>query len=220
MPYPIPPSDRAEARRFPTEYAGFTLRTLASLVDMMISVVVLMPLALLADELWHVSEARQALYVAMSGFLDADGATLDAALERLKQARPEIMASYAKQLPAMLLENAALVGLVLFCWFKYDATPGKLLFRMRIVDADTGAPPSRRQYVVRFFGYIPSVLCLTLGFVWIYFNGRRQGWHDMMAGTVVIRVKDKAYLKRERQEAAGAERARKGAAPSSETSGL
>jgi uncharacterized RDD family membrane protein YckC len=27
-----------------------------------------------------------------------------------------------------------------------------------------------------------------LGFAWVAFNYKKQGWHDMIAGTVVIRV--------------------------------
>jgi uncharacterized RDD family membrane protein YckC len=33
---------------------------------------------------------------------------------------------------------------------------------------------------------IDSIL-LALGFIWVAFDNRKQGWHDKLAGTVVVR---------------------------------
>ncbi|MBX3651771.1 MAG: RDD family protein [Burkholderiales bacterium] len=35
--------------------------------------------------------------------------------------------------------------------------------------------------------YIASALPLFLGFIWVGIDKRKQGWHDKLAGTVVIR---------------------------------
>jgi len=35
--------------------------------------------------------------------------------------------------------------------------------------------------------YLISKLALYLGFIWIAFDRRKQGWHDKIAGTVVVR---------------------------------
>ena len=78
------------------------------------------------------------------------------------------------------------VAAVLFWRFR-GATPGKMLVGVRIVDADTGAPPSAAQCIRRYVGYFVSTLGLCLGFVWVAFDARKQGWHDKMANTVVIR---------------------------------
>jgi uncharacterized RDD family membrane protein YckC len=43
------------------------------------------------------------------------------------------------------------------------------------------------QAVGRLLGYVVSSI-LYLGFIWILFDERRQGWHDKLAGTVVIEV--------------------------------
>jgi len=71
-------------------------------------------------------------------------------------------------------------------WFRYSMTPGKFLFKLEIRDAKSLKRMTRRQCIVRFLGYIVSALPLTLGFLWIIFNKKRQGWHDLIAGTVVI----------------------------------
>jgi len=77
------------------------------------------------------------------------------------------------------------VATLLF-WRYQGATPGKIAIAARIVDAETGRPPSTARLVVRLFAYLVSALPLYLGFLWIAFDRRKQGWHDKIAGTVVI----------------------------------
>ena len=76
-------------------------------------------------------------------------------------------------------------GTLLF-WRYEGATPGKIAIAAKIVDAETGKPPSTARLVVRLLAYIVSALPLCLGFLWIAFDRRKQGWHDKIAGTVVI----------------------------------
>jgi uncharacterized RDD family membrane protein YckC len=57
----------------------------------------------------------------------------------------------------------------------------------RIVDAETGGKPSTRQLIVRYLGYYVSMLPLMAGIVWVALDPRKQGWHDKLAGTVVVR---------------------------------
>ena len=47
-----------------------------------------------------------------------------------------------------------------------------MLFRLEIRDNKTGEVMTRRQCVVRFLGYIVSVIPFSLGFVWILLNRR------------------------------------------------
>jgi uncharacterized RDD family membrane protein YckC len=76
---------------------------------------------------------------------------------------------------------------VLVFWARVQSTPGKMLLHARIVDAKTGADPRPMQLVIRYIGYFVSTIILGLGFLWIAFDDRKQGLHDKMAGTVVIR---------------------------------
>jgi len=78
------------------------------------------------------------------------------------------------------------VAIILF-WIWKSATPGKMLLRLRIVDAKSGGVPSPGQFIIRYLGYYVSTLPLMLGFLWVAFDRRKQGWHDKLAGTVVIR---------------------------------
>ena len=58
-----------------------------------------------------------------------------------------------------------------------------------IVDSKTGAKPTTGQFVIRYLGYIVSTVPLCLGFMWVGWHSKKQGWHDIMAGTVVIIVR-------------------------------
>lgn len=80
------------------------------------------------------------------------------------------------------------VAVVLF-WMNAQATPGKMAIAARIVDAETGGMPSTRQLIIRYLGYILATIPLGLGLLWVAFDPRKQGWHDKMAGTVVVRKK-------------------------------
>jgi uncharacterized RDD family membrane protein YckC len=72
-------------------------------------------------------------------------------------------------------------------WLRFMGTPGKMALKLRIVDARTGNKLSPGQAIGRYFAYILSMLPFGLGFIWIGIDSRKQGWHDKMAGTVVIR---------------------------------
>lgn len=79
--------------------------------------------------------------------------------------------------------------LVLVLWMRLSATPGKLAIGAVIVDARTGDKPSSRQFIIRYLGYFVSCFPLLLGLIWVAIDPRKQGWHDKMAGTVVVRRK-------------------------------
>jgi uncharacterized RDD family membrane protein YckC len=55
------------------------------------------------------------------------------------------------------------------------------------VDAKTGGKPSTGQFIGRYLCYYLSSLLLGLGFIWVAFDSRKQGWHDKLAGTLVVR---------------------------------
>jgi uncharacterized RDD family membrane protein YckC len=82
------------------------------------------------------------------------------------------------------------LAVVLF-WTYRQATPGKMAIAARIVDAATGRPPGTRQLVVRYLGYFVSTIPFGLGLLWVGFDPRKQGWHDKLAGTVVVRSRNR-----------------------------
>jgi len=75
-----------------------------------------------------------------------------------------------------------------FTWFHGAGgrTPGKMLFGLRVVQA-SGEPATFGVAFLRWVGYLISGLFFCLGFLWIAFDGRKQGWHDKIAATIVVR---------------------------------
>lgn len=91
--------------------------------------------------------------------------------------------------------------LVVWLWAKMQATPGKLAMSARIVDADTGDAPTLTQLTIRYLGYFVSTIPLGLGLIWVGFDRRKQGWHDKMANTVVIKPAGKEAVRFDRANA-------------------
>ena len=75
---------------------------------------------------------------------------------------------------------------VLF-WFFFQATPGKMLCKLTIVNAKDGGKLGMLQCFLRCIGYSVSNIVFWLGFIWVLFDDRKQGWHDKIAGTVVVK---------------------------------
>ena len=84
-----------------------------------------------------------------------------------------------------LLPAAAIIAF----WVARGATPGKMAISARIVDANTGAALTLGQSLLRYLGYFVSTIPLCLGLIWVAFDPRKQGWHDKIASTVVVRNK-------------------------------
>lgn len=92
--------------------------------------------------------------------------------------------------PAEFLISYVLPAVVVIAlWIKLGTTPGKMAIGAVIVDARTGERASSGQYLIRYIGYFVSMLPLFLGYFWVGFDARKQGWHDKMSGTVVVRRK-------------------------------
>ena len=87
---------------------------------------------------------------------------------------------------AVLLGVVAPMVAAIACWHFFGATPGKITFSARIVDARSGARPSLARLAIRFAAYLASALPFFLGFVWIAIDRRKQAWHDKIAGTRVV----------------------------------
>jgi uncharacterized RDD family membrane protein YckC len=75
---------------------------------------------------------------------------------------------------------------VIAFWLLARGTPGKLLCGLRVVDAGSGETIELWQAIVRYLGYFVSMIPLCLGFVWVGLDGRKQGFHDKLARTMVV----------------------------------
>jgi uncharacterized RDD family membrane protein YckC len=91
------------------------------------------------------------------------------------------------------VQRAAAVGafsvlvlkVMLDAWMQ--GTPGLRLMDCRLVDARSGRAIGLGRSALRAIGLILAILPGMLGLLWMFWNKRRQGWHDLLAGSVVIR---------------------------------
>ena len=71
-------------------------------------------------------------------------------------------------------------------WTYWGATVGQRLLKLRVVDANTMQPIGFGKAIVRWLGLVLSFLVCFIGVIWVAFDGRKQGWMDKIAGTVVL----------------------------------
>jgi uncharacterized RDD family membrane protein YckC len=70
----------------------------------------------------------------------------------------------------------------------YGATLGKMLFKIRVVDATMLDNPSLAHSFIRASMRVVNEILFYLGFVWAIFDPNKQGWHDKFAKTLVLDV--------------------------------
>jgi len=164
-------------------YVGFWKRVLAFLIDTLIFVVVLFPLmiALYGGGYFGRLGAEFAVLLSSAGDPNADLAKVLGVLSR-----PD---SAIAALTDVRVQIGLLIAIILFWRFR-GATPGKMFLKAKIVNARDLGRPSTGQLTGRFFAYLISFIPACLGFLWIAFDKRKQGWHDKLAGTVVIYDED------------------------------
>jgi uncharacterized RDD family membrane protein YckC len=64
---------------------------------------------------------------------------------------------------------------IIIFWIYRSATPGKMVVKVKIVDAKTGEQPSTGQYIGRYLAYFVSSFPLGLGIIWVAFDKRKRG---------------------------------------------
>jgi uncharacterized RDD family membrane protein YckC len=82
-----------------------------------------------------------------------------------------------------------LVALAYFSalWAWRSTTVGGIVLGLKVVRLD-GKPLTFPVALVRSLGAAFSVVVLFLGYLWIAWDPEKQGWHDKIAGTVVLKL--------------------------------
>ena len=151
--YKTPEADlAADVHDADVSYAGFWLRAVASLLDSIWVVLMILTLG------WMIYGAS---YLSSTALI---------------QGWADFLISYV--LPFIL---------TLLFWAWKGATPGKMILGMKIVDAETHELVPKGRLTLRYLGYYISMIPLFLGFFWVAWDKRKQGWHDKIARTVVIK---------------------------------
>jgi len=72
-------------------------------------------------------------------------------------------------------------------WAWKGTTIGGIVLKLNVVRCD-GQPLTFLAALVRGLAAALSVIVLFLGFLWIAWDHDKQGWHDKIAGTIVVRL--------------------------------
>lgn len=145
------------------QYAGFVSRLLAYGIDLTIIVVMLIALGWLVD---IVSRLFPTLLI-----------------------DPEKIEGWLQLAAVSIVAIVTAAIYYIFFWTLMGQTPGKMLLGLRIISLN-GSQLTFWQALRRFIGYFLSALALYAGYWWVLIDNRRQGWHDKLAGTIVVYVWD------------------------------
>jgi uncharacterized RDD family membrane protein YckC len=178
---PLPDQTRRPGPAPGFEYAGFWIRLVAFLIDLipqlLIGAIVFLPVFA------AFGQAMSDLPIPPPG-TPVDSAEYEAfqrALEaRLTQAMEPL---YPVSGLLQLLSVVYYVGF----WTWRGQTPGMMLLGLRVARESDGSNPGLARSILRYVGYVISQIFLFIGFIWVAFDSRKQGWHDKIAGTVVVR---------------------------------
>jgi len=108
----------------------------------------------------------------------------------IRMFRPDRPSPFGPLLLGLLVVLSVLYYVI--SWARSGQTIGMSLIGLKVITKD-GSALGWGKAILRYLGYIVSGLALSIGFLWIVFDGKRQGWHDKIAGTYVINEED-SYL--------------------------
>lgn len=69
---------------------------------------------------------------------------------------------------------------------RWQGTAGKVLLRIKVADS-TGAPIGLRRALIRRLIFVVGGWTFFAGWWWMVIDRRRQGWHDKVARSFVLR---------------------------------
>lgn len=126
----------------------------------------------------------------------AKPATLEVALEYVGSWR-RFAAAIIDLLVVSFISFVVPFGILLL-WLYYwlftglkGQTLGKMAVGIKVVDAAGSVPGLGPAALREVPGKIVSSIAIFLGFLWIIWDGRKQGWHDKIASTYVVRVESR-----------------------------
>lgn len=84
-----------------------------------------------------------------------------------------------------------LLGVIYFCyfWSSYGKgqTIGMRALHIKVVKTD-GSQLDLVGAFLRYIGLVISIVALFIGVIWAAFDAQKQGWHDKIAGTYVVKA--------------------------------
>lgn len=184
-------------------YSGFLVRSLAALIDCAVIGILCWPLFTLIERLLFgnifPADIMNTITIEYQTQLNQINQTSLGLTDFIKKTYDFVISTQIFQnyfydehgLVKVLINNLIQVTffaiIILIFWNKKQASLGMMILGIKIVDAKTFNKPSYSQLVIRMFSYLVAFIPLFLGIAWISFDPRKQGWHDKIASTIVIK---------------------------------
>lgn len=156
-------------------YAGFWIRFWANIID---SIVMVIPMQLL----------NVFIYMQVTGMTQWEHQ-----VAMMEKHSDDVY--YIYQTPSEVLlwivPSGIVFGILYFGLLtasKWQGTVGKKLLGLQVVDMDGNRIGFGRS-VARYFAYIPSGLIFYIGYIMVGLTEKKQGLHDMMVQTYVLKTK-------------------------------
>jgi uncharacterized RDD family membrane protein YckC len=86
-----------------------------------------------------------------------------------------------------LLSIVISIGYFVYFWTSSGQTIGHSIMKIKVVTVD-GGKLDMGKAILRYVGYLISGAIIGLGFLWVLFDANKQGWHDKIAGTYVVKA--------------------------------
>ena len=154
-------------------YAGFGVRSVAYLIDWVL-------LGFVSAIIWFGAVAMGIASVGARFSSTATGATMTP--DQVAAALTVAMYVYAGLGLAWLITALYFI----FMW-RSGGTIGMRMLGLRVAREEDGRPIGLGRATARYLGYLVDWLALGLGLLWVGVDDRKQGWHDKIAGTLVVR---------------------------------
>ncbi len=170
------PSGAAPGPAAGWEYAGFWIRTVAYIIDGFI-------LGVVTSILWIIA-------IALAGAIGFGAfATSGATGDSLTEGEVAVIGVGIFTAIVFLAIMTIVVTVLYFVllWVKRGATLGQSLLGIRIARESDGGPIGWGTAIIRYIMMLISFWIFYLGVIWVAFEPRKRGWHDMVAGTLAVR---------------------------------
>jgi uncharacterized RDD family membrane protein YckC len=98
-----------------------------------------------------------------------------------------LMAIFGAQQAASWLGSIIGIIYVIGFWTWRGQTPGKMVMGIKIIKTD-GSPIGIGRAILRYVGYLVSTIIICIGYLMIAWDSKKQGLHDKIAGTYVVKT--------------------------------
>lgn len=98
-----------------------------------------------------------------------------------------LMAIFGAQQAASWLGSIIGIIYVIGFWTWRGQTPGKMVMGIKIIKTD-GSPIGIGRAILRYVGYLVSTIIIYIGYLMIAWDSKKQGLHDKIAGTYVVKT--------------------------------